>query len=205
LVDVSLQQAVLATSGESGVSVFIDNLQTRVRTGSRRPLTGPFGHFPTKDGFAAVLAVMPAHWDALADWIHEETGNESALDPELKGVAQVRTDGLRDVANLFTEELTQLHTKEELFEEGQRRGISITPVNDPASVVGDPQLAHRRFWTELDVDGEAVRAPGAPARFTGVSWNATRAPTAGEHNADVYSELGLGDEDLRVLAAAGVI
>jgi crotonobetainyl-CoA:carnitine CoA-transferase CaiB-like acyl-CoA transferase len=205
LVEVSLQQAVLTISGESGVSLFIDDLEPRARIGSRRPSTGPFGHFPTKDGFAAVVAVTSAHWDALAKWIHEETGNESALDADLRGFAQVRSDGLRDIANLFTEELTRLHTKQELFEEGQLRGIPITPVNDPAAVVDDPQLAHRRFWTELDVDGRAVRAPGPPARLTGLSWNARRAPRAGEHNALVYGELGLGEPDLRHLAAARVI
>lgn len=205
LVELSLQQAVLTASGESGVAAFADDQELRERHGNQREITAPMGHYPTKDGAAAVLALMPAHWDALATWIHEKTGMDGALDESLRGTAFARSGDLRDVANFFTEELAQQYTKQELFEEGQRRGISITPVNDPVSAAADPQLAHRDYWTTLDVDGTQVRAPGAPARYSSIGWSASRAPRLGEHNTDVYAGLGIDERRLARLRSLEVV
>jgi len=205
LVETSLQQAVLTASGEAGVAGFLDDQELRIRQGNRRPMAQPFGHYPTTDGFAAVLALMPAHWDALAAWIHEKTGLEGVLDESLRGPAFARSGDLAEVAAFFTEELTKLYTKQELFEEGQRRGVTITPVNDPASAAADPQLAYRDYWTTLEVAGTELRAPGAPARFSAIEWNAGRAARIGEHNAEVYGEIGLGTTDLARLSGLGVV
>jgi crotonobetainyl-CoA:carnitine CoA-transferase CaiB-like acyl-CoA transferase len=205
LVEVSLQQAVLTASGEAGVSAFADDQELRGRQGSRRPMSAPFGHYLTADGAAAVLALMPAHWDALAAWIHEKTGMEGALDESLRGPAFVRSGDLYDVATFFTEELARLYSKQELFEEAQRRGISVTPVNDPASTAADPQLAHRGYWSELEVDGQRIRAPGAPVRYSTIPWSPRRAPRAGEHNAEVYAEIGIDQAELARLRTVEVV
>jgi len=205
LVDLSVQQAVLTASGEAGASAFIDDSELRTRMGSRRAFTGPMGHFRTTDGFASVLALMPAHWDALAQWIAERTGNDGALDEALRGAANARSGDLRDLANYFTEELAATYTKQELFEEGQRRGVSITPVNDPASAAADPQLAHRGYWRELAIGGERFRSPGPPVRYSTLAWDARPAPRLGEHTAEILGELGLSPTQLGGLAAAGVI
>ena len=205
-VDISLQESVLMASPESGVTPFLDDMIPRVRAGAKRPMTAPMGHYRTKDGYASVLALMPLHWQALSEWIYEKTGNEAALDESLRGPGVNRSGGNWTVADLFTQDLADLYTKHELFEEGQRRGVAITPVNDPASVADDPQLAERDYWTTIEVDGEPVRAPGPPYRLTGTPWRISRQPPrAGQHNAEVYGELGLDAEELVRLAAAGVV
>lgn len=188
-VDVSLQESVAAVSGESGVSAFLDDGIPRVRAGSKRPLTAPLGHYPTTDGYASVLALMPNHWEALRTWILEKTGNEGVMDPALAGGPQSRAGGAWHVVNLFTEDLTKHYSRQELFEEGQRRGIAVTPVNDAMSVVSDEQLEERDFWTELDVAGESVRSPGPPYRLSRTPWQPGRAPGVGEHTEQVMAEL----------------
>jgi len=205
IVDVSVQQAVLVASAETGVSAFLDDSNLRPRVGNRRPAGSPFGHYETKDGVAAVLALPPAHWDYLAAWIHEKTGLEGVLDESLKGTTFNRTGDAKVVVDYFVEELAKLYTKQELFEEGQRRGVTITPVNDPASTAADPQLAHRGFWHDIDVDGTPVKAPGAPARYRTIRWEPRRAPRIGEHTAEVLGELGIDPERLGTLAAIGAI
>ncbi len=205
LIDVSLQQAVLTASGEAGASAFLDDAELRTRMGSRRALAGPMGHFRTLDGFASIIAIMPAHWEAFATWVAERTGHEGVLDESLKGAAFARTGDLRDLANFYGEELAATYTKQELFEEGQRRGISITPVNDPASVTKDRQLDYRGYWRPLKVAGEEVRSPGPPTKYASIEWDARPAPSIGQHNAEVYGEIGIGREELALLAAGGVI
>lgn len=177
LVDVSVQEALAFLTSETGLPTFLDDLIPRTRTGSHRVSGGPFGHFPTADGFVHIGAAQPAHWDALARWIHEETGEEAALDDSLRGNLSARFH-THDLVDYLTAELTRRHTKQELFIEGQRRGITLAPVNDLAGVAADPHLAATGFWADLEVDGTPVRAP---AGFRG------RAPRLGEHTEEVLA------------------
>jgi crotonobetainyl-CoA:carnitine CoA-transferase CaiB-like acyl-CoA transferase len=101
------------------------------------------------------------------------------------------------------------HTKKELEVEGRRRGINASVVNTPEDVMAHPQLEARDYWRELDHKELGVKLQ-VPEHFflcseteNGVS---RRAPLIGEHNAEVYgTDLGLSDEDMAELKAAGVI
>ena len=194
IVDLSLQETIASMGGEVAPSVFLDDLIRRSRSGNRRRTGAPFGLYETSDGYASVLALMPAHWEALREWIFEETGNDSVFDPLFEGGAQSRSGDLWDVVNLFTEDLTVLHTSQEMFTMGQARGIPVTPTNDARAVVNDPQLAEREFWIGLEVDGTVVTAPGLP--FRPASWEhepkdnrPVRAPFLGEHTKAVMGGL----------------
>lgn len=202
VVDVSLQECVTAIGGDCGlVTGFLEDLMPRRRAGNRRKTTAPFGHYPTKDGAAAIVTAVPSHWDAFAQWVFERTGNNAVLDPAFKGGPQARAGDMADVINVFAEDFTRSLTRQELFEEGQRRGIPITPVNDAQAVVDDPQLAERQFWTELDIDGEAIRSPGAPYRFSATPWRGGPVPSPGEHSDKILpeweTETGTGGIDRR--------
>lgn len=205
VVDVSLQDTALAATGEMGVAAFLDDLLPKTRSGSRRPFAGPLGHFKTTDGAAAVLALTPDHWAALAQWIYEVTGNESALDPVFTGPASSRMGDNREIVNLFTEDLAINFTKQEMFEEGQRRGVSITPVNDLASVLEDPQLAYRNFWVDMVIDGETVRVPGPPGVLSATPYRAGAVPTIGEHTSEILGGLGIEPGEIAALEAIGVV
>src|SRR5262249_27805533 len=74
-VEVSLQEALVSLTAESGLPTFLDDLIPRTRMGSRRVSGGPFGNFETADGHVNVIAAQAPHWDALAAWMAEATGN----------------------------------------------------------------------------------------------------------------------------------
>jgi crotonobetainyl-CoA:carnitine CoA-transferase CaiB-like acyl-CoA transferase len=99
-------------------------------------------------------------------------------------------------------------TKKEFFEGAVARRMLGYPVGTAKDIAEDPQLKARDAWQDvLDPTLERpVRYPGGFARFDG---SAPRirlpAPGIGEHNREVFGELGLQAHDLGQLTGAGVL
>src|SRR5262249_5071227 len=136
VVDVSMQECCLSLAPETGVPIFLDDRVHRARPGNRRAVTRPWGLYPCTGGFVSFLAITPAHWKAMADWIAEVTGIDAVLDEAFHDM-HVRWEA-SDFIDDLTEQVTRPSTKSELFVEGQRRGIPITPVNTVADLRTDP-------------------------------------------------------------------
>lgn len=184
VVDISMQQANAALHPEMGVPLVLDDGVHRSRTGNRRAVSRPWGLYPCADGFVSIVIVQPAHWLNMAAWMAEVTGMEAVTDPAFNDMA-VRWEAA-ELIDSVTEELTSSLTKHELFVEGQRRNIPVTPVNTVADLARDPHLEAAGFW--IDVEHPIVgphRTPGSV--FGGVDdwWRWSRAPLLGEHTADV--------------------
>ncbi len=202
-VEVSLQEAALVP--EVGVPAFLDDLLPRRRTGSRRPASAPSGLYPCRDGYAAVVVTLPRQWDAFAAWVREELGIEAAGDPVFRD-RYYRLQA-RELVDAWCEELTSRYTRQELFLEGQRRGVPVTPVNTVAELLGDPHLEARGYWHRVEhpVLGR-LRMAGPPYRFSAQGWRPGRAPLLGEHNRQVYCGLlGMDPETVERLRLEGVI
>ncbi len=189
-IDISLAEVCLAFSPETGVPVFLDDRVHRVRAGNRRTLSRPFGLYPCRDGYVSILVLMPRHWEAIAEWIHTECDNESVIDPVFADIA-VRGETM-ELIDSWVEELTGSMSVLDFFQEGQRRGIPVAPVNTIDSLRSDPHLAATGFWQDGQLpDGGAVTVPGPPFRTNRSWWAFTRAPRLAEHNDDPWgSEAG---------------
>jgi crotonobetainyl-CoA:carnitine CoA-transferase CaiB-like acyl-CoA transferase len=99
-------------------------------------------------------------------------------------------------------------TKEELFEGALKHGVQLYPVSTPVDMVNSRQLAARNFWVKLEHPelNDTIMYPGsfsgtevAPPRLY------RRAPLIGEHNREVYGELGITGTRLDELARNGII
>ncbi len=77
----------------------------------------------------------------------------------------------------------------------------MSPVNDAAEAVGDPQVRHRGLVA--DVDGDPV-GPAPTVRFGADRPALRRAPRLGEHTEDLLVELGLTREEVGAVRARGV-
>jgi crotonobetainyl-CoA:carnitine CoA-transferase CaiB-like acyl-CoA transferase len=100
---------------------------------------------------------------ALSDWMDEQglpnplhgvdwlSYNRSTLDPE------TRSSWERAIEAFF-----RTRTKQDIAQEGQRRGINATVVAEPTDVLSDSHLAARNFWS---VERDGTRVPG---RFVSV-------------------------------------
>jgi crotonobetainyl-CoA:carnitine CoA-transferase CaiB-like acyl-CoA transferase len=90
----------------------------------------------------------------------------------------------------------------------QNLGIPCAKVQGMESLLTDPHLVARQFWPRLERAFVGSQPhPVAPYRADGLAYGIdTPAPTLGQHNAQVLTELlGLGAAELAALETAGVI
>ncbi|MBY0400612.1 CoA transferase, partial [Myxococcota bacterium] len=185
-VDVSSLEAMAAITHIAGVGKWLEDDVVPKRVGTGLVASVPSGAFRCKDGLVYLMVNRPAHWEALAKWIHERTGNEEVLLPEFRGPSSNRLP-FRELLDVFIGDLTEQLTVAEAYHEGQRRHIAFTPVNTAARILADEHLAARGFFVPLELeDGRKLRAPGAPYRLSRTPWRIARpVPKPGEDQREV--------------------
>lgn len=208
LVEIALQEAFVTIQVEAGrlQSYPLTGINPG-REGNQRKVGFPYGSFPCKDGYVSIGCVEEHHWDALARWIAEVTGEEEALAPMYRGRYYTRAPYI-DILEPFLLRLLERFTREELFREGQRREVPLFPVATVAETVRNPQLRERGFFIQGEHSAAGrVTHPGGPYRLRATPWRLRRtAPLLGEHNEEVYcGELGLSRGQLCILRSAGVV
>jgi crotonobetainyl-CoA:carnitine CoA-transferase CaiB-like acyl-CoA transferase len=189
-VDISGQEVMTAVTHVCGIGKYLDDGIVPKRNGTGLFASVPSGAYACRDGFVYLMVNRPLHWKALAEWIHERTGNEEVLDPMFEGPSSVRIE-YRELLDIFISDLTKKYDVNEIYHEGQRRHIAITPVNRVLDVARDPHLAARRFFQPVEqADGSRITMPGAPYRLSATPWRIRRpAPLPGqEAPADVEGE-----------------
>ncbi|MCP3987269.1 MAG: CoA transferase [bacterium] len=206
-VDISVQEVVASVSHICGVGKWLDDGIVPKRQGTGLFASVPSGAYPCRDGSVYLMVNRPAHWKALAEWVHEVTGTQEILDAMFEGPSSNRLP-YREFLDLFILDLMSRLSVEEAYREGQRRHIAVTPVQTAATVAADPHLAARGFFQEVDHPTSGrLTYPGAPYRHSETPWRIYRpAPAVGQHNREVYcDELGISDATLRALGTGGVV
>ena len=95
------------------------------------------------------------------------------------------------------------HPKQYIYENGQRHLVLVGMVSTPQDISENVQLKARDWFVEIDdpARGKRLRYPGPPWLLHGSPATLRRAaPLLGEHNAEIFGELGV---DATALAAAG--
>lgn len=206
-IDISVEETTASVTHICGVGKWLDDGIIPTRRGTGLFASVPSGAYPCKDGFVYLMINRPLHWKALAQWIHETTGNEEVLDPMFEGPSSNRQP-YRELLDVFISDLTSAFSVDEIYHEGQRRHIAFTPVNTATAVARDAHLAARRYFVDVEHPRAGkLRVPGAPYRHSETPWKITRpAPRIGQHNEEIYrGELGVSAESLRAFAEAGTI
>ena len=169
--------------------------------------------YPCRDGYVAVFGVVGRELPSLVDWLRTEDmeqdlGGERWLELAAKGTGAATQADFDHIAEVIKPFLLR-HTKQELYDEGQRRRIIVFPVNAPADFFRSPQLAARDYFVQVEHPelGASITYPGAPHIMHASPWRIhRRAPLLGEHNQDIYAgELGLHANRLAALKASEVV
>ena len=100
------------------------------------------------------------------------------------------------------------HTKKELYETAVEKGIVLYPCNTIEDVMKDIHLMERGFWVEIEHPeiGVSLTYPRPCMTFSQTYCGIRRcAPLIGEHNEEIYSELGFSGEQLAELKERDVV
>jgi formyl-CoA transferase len=129
------------------------------------------------------------------------------IDWENLDMATVTQEEIDRISNPIRE-FFLVHTKKEILDEALRRSMSICPLLGMHDLLNDANLKARDFWVEME-HPELEKKITYPRQFVRSSEKVTmtrfRAPLIGEHNEEVYREVGLSRQDLVTLKQAGVI
>ena len=152
-----------------------------------------------------------AIWASLLEWMDEHDAAGDLHDARYEEVIftdpRSHPEERRHVAETVGRFAERLDS-EELYRRAQSMHMPWGVVRSPEDNLGDPHWEDRGFFVEGEVNGHpsTVRYPGAPYRFTKSPVRMrSRAPLLGEHNTEVFGELGLDGAELSRLAGAGVI
>lgn len=133
------------------------------RDGRRAPGSGgrwPFGIFPCRDGYVAMICRSAREFDSLLEMM----GNPQWAEQE-------RYRDLYAMAIAYPEEIDALvspwlmqHTRDELLDLAQKFAVPVAPVRTVGEVLADPQLRDARhfFDTLTTSDGQVLQVPGRP-------------------------------------------
>jgi crotonobetainyl-CoA:carnitine CoA-transferase CaiB-like acyl-CoA transferase len=146
----------------------------------------------------------------LVKWMNEDGMSNEYLQSidwdnlDMRVVTQEVVDQIsRPIMDFF---LT--HTKKEILNEAVHRSISICPLSSIQDLLNDVNLKARDFWTKID-HPELKTNITYPKQFIKSSevnvLTRFRASLIGEHNEEVYRDIGLSRNDLVVLKQAGIV
>lgn len=172
------------------------------RMGTKDPVLAPYQTFETKDGFINICILNEKLWGELcealdrpdlpADDRFEENAdrveNADALEAEVESTLAART----------TDEWIEIIAED--------AGVPAGPVYDVEEALDNPQIDARGTVTEIEHPelGE-VPVIEHPLKFDGAeSGFELPPPLLGEHNREVFRELGYGDAEIDELEALGV-
>jgi len=117
---------------------------------------------------------------------------------------------IQDVDNLnrAINEITRNHTSEELIELFNSITLPISKIKTIPEVVADPLVERRLLFAEDQKTGTRITLPPPPNMtpfLEELNRNLSFPPRFGEHNGELYGQLGYSNEDLTELKENGVI
>jgi len=210
-VDISIQECV-ATALENAAQY--QDLEGICRRGHSKEEAGVgFGLVPCKDGYVCVGALAGAHpylWDTFVNWMKDVGAQGAGLLGGEKWYSQEyrRTDEAFEIYERVVGGYMKNHDMLDLYEDGQRHRVPITPVADAKRLWENPHFHERGFWKTVyhKSIGAEITFPGAPYELGICQWRVGNpAPTLGQHTKEILEMLDYSENEINALQKGGVV
>lgn len=158
--------------------------------------------YETRSGYISISAMTNKQWEALCDAVGH---------PEWKEDDRFKNPALRDRYANERLELTQSalydKTAEEWLEILEDAGVPCAPVLKRREVAEHPQVKASELIIETEhPHAGMLRQTRAAARFSATEPEIRRgAPVHGEHNEEIFEEIGLSRDELAALQDQGIV
>lgn len=199
-VDCSTQETLMAISEFAGIMPTYAN-QIVVRFTGNKAIR-PLDIMECKDGFIYLCCVEEHHWKGFMEMM----GNPEWAEEPIFATRMHRAENW-DALKLLLEDWVREQSVDELYHKAQARRIPFAPVSTMGDVLNSEHLKARGFFAEIThpVAG-TFPYPTAPYQFSAMQWTLRRpAPCLGQHNAEVFGELGIDARELEQLKQNGII
>jgi benzylsuccinate CoA-transferase BbsF subunit len=178
--------------------------EVMTRRGNHAEDAAPHAIYPCagEDRWIAIAVFSDEEWRRACDALHAP---ELARDPRFASLADRLAH--EDALDAALAERTRRFEPAALMHRLQAAGVEAGVVQTCADLLQDPQLAHREHFVrlrhrhlgELSFEHYGIRFSESPRRLT------TPAPDLGEHNLEVLTRVGYGEDEIRSLVEAGVL
>jgi crotonobetainyl-CoA:carnitine CoA-transferase CaiB-like acyl-CoA transferase len=203
VLDLSNQDAVFAIT-DSAASIFAGIGARMERVGNQHPFTAPYDAFEARDGWVVIGTASNKLFRALCAAI----GRPGLASDERFRSHRGRAAHRREVNEVLAEWVRERSCEEVLGALGpDGADVPCARVARPDELIEDPQLTARGMVERHPhpAIGEVV-FHGNPLHFSDTEPRRLElAPDLGQHNAEIYAEIGLGPADLLRLRESGVV
>ncbi len=195
-VDVSLMDSVIAATENTAVK-YLESGRVPPRMGNRYAAVSPYDGFRCKDG---VVIVACGNQKLFGKLCTEILGQPQLADDPRFADMTGRLEH-QDELKVLIEGWLADKTMEEAADILLAHGIPAGPILDVSQILSDPHVKEREMFVEMEhptlgritVNGCAVKLMGTPAAVR------APAPALGQDNRQVFTALGLSEQEFQAL------
>jgi crotonobetainyl-CoA:carnitine CoA-transferase CaiB-like acyl-CoA transferase len=198
-IDLGMLDSVLPWLTKQAGKVFADEEPERM--GTKDPVLAPYQTFETEDSYINVCVLNEKLWGELCEAI----GREELIDDDRFAQNADRVDHIDELEAEIEATLTRKTTEEWIEIIADEGGVPAGPVYSVEEALHNPQVDARGVITEIEhPDLGEIPVIEHPLNFENADSGFESAPPLlGEHNRDVFRDLGYTEDELDELEAVG--
>jgi crotonobetainyl-CoA:carnitine CoA-transferase CaiB-like acyl-CoA transferase len=171
--------------------------------GASHPSWGLYDVFPTEGGWLFVGVTTERHWPAFC----RAADMEELLADERFDTGEKRRERKEELTELVREKVAD-EDREELLEKLLEENVPAAPVNKPSEILDDEHLEETGLLAHFTAESEGeeydLQTPLTPIVGSEMGpEQRTDPPAIGEHNAEVFADLGLDAAEIERLREDG--